>query len=178
MTSIALEIAEKAKRIKLLICDVDGVLTDGGIIYDSKGREQKRFHVHDGQGLKILQAVGIHVAIITSRQSDIVARRMQELAIPFVFQGQTNKIKAYEQICQQLSIGDEDVAYLGDDLPDLALIRRVGLGVAVANAVALVRDAADWVTDAKGGQGAARELVELLLQAQNKHETILHEFSE
>ena len=160
------ELLKKAARIKLIIFDVDGVLTDGKLYFDSKGREQKVFHVHDGLGIKLLQQSGVKVAIISSRNSTAVKKRMKNLGIEHIYQGQENKSIAFANLTKKLQVSPEQIAYVGDDLPDLPLICKVGLGIAVANAVPLVKQYAYWQTHAKGGEGAVREVCEIIMQAQ------------
>ena len=169
---------EKAKKIRLVIFDVDGVLTSGQITYGSQGTEYKTFHVHDGLGIKLLLQSKIAVAIITSRESDIVTRRAKELGIPYVFQKCPNKMPAYLELKKQLHLPDETIAYVGDDLPDLALIRLAGLGITVANAPSYIQQHADWVTHKKGGKGVAREVSEFILQAQGSLDTLIQNYLE
>src|SRR5258708_6043656 len=128
------DIIEKAKKIRLVIFDVDGVLTTGQLFYGPNGHDYKEFHVHDGQGIKFLQQSGVNVAIITVKHSAIVTQRMQDLEIDHVYQGYANKLPAYEDLKQKLNLDDQEIAYVGDDLPDLPVISRVGLGVTVSNA--------------------------------------------
>ncbi len=170
------EIIEKAKKIQCLICDVDGVLTDGRLYIDNYGNELKTFHVHDGVGLKLLMAAGIEVAIITTSRNAVIDHRMQQLGIRHYYMGQLDKRAAYLQLKSQLNLNDEVFAYIGDDLPDLPIIRQVGLGVAVANAVAPVKEFANWHTQLPGGRGAVRELCDLILNAQNKQEEALNQY--
>jgi 3-deoxy-D-manno-octulosonate 8-phosphate phosphatase (KDO 8-P phosphatase) len=165
-------ILEKAAKIKLVILDVDGVLTDGNLYYTDSAIDFKAFHVHDGLGIKLLQESGIEIAIITSHQSPLITRRMTALGIQHVFQGQQHKLAAYQQLLAQLQFTDASVCYVGDDLPDLSLIRRAGLGIAVANAVPFVREHADWQTTERGGHGAVREVCELIMRAQNTWQVI------
>ena len=167
------ELIEKAKNIKCLICDVDGVLTDGLLYIDSLGNETKSFNVQDGMGLKLLMAAGIEVAVITTARTGVIEHRMQQLGITHYFKGQVDKRKAYQQLKKNLNLHDEQFAYIGDDLPDLPIIRQVGFGVAVANAVAEVKEFAYWQTKQTGGRGAVRELCDLILHAQNKTELAL-----
>jgi 3-deoxy-D-manno-octulosonate 8-phosphate phosphatase (KDO 8-P phosphatase) len=155
----------KAKRVKLLILDVDGVLSDGQIIVTDSGEEIKAFHVQDGLGIQLLLENNLHVAVITGRNSPLVTKRMKDLKIPFVYQGQFDKLGAFEELLTQLKLHPDEVAHVGDDLPDLPLIKRVGLGVAVANATFLVKQHADWQTATAGGQGAVREVCDLILKA-------------
>jgi 3-deoxy-D-manno-octulosonate 8-phosphate phosphatase (KDO 8-P phosphatase) len=159
------DILKKAAKIELLIFDIDGVLTDGHIYLSEHQEIFKAFHVHDGVGIKMLQEVGIKIAIITGSQSPIVKLRAKYLGIEYVCQVPESKIPAYEGLLEKLKLTHETVAYLGDDLPDLPLMRRVGLSMAVANAVPFVREHANWVTTARGGKGAAREACELILRA-------------
>ena len=168
MLSINPRLQTKAQAIKLLICDVDGVFSDGRIYLGNQGEELKAFHTRDGQGIKFLQAAGIEVAIITGRNSEIVRRRMGELGIQYIYQGQKDKRQAYQQLKEQLTLQDHEIAYIGDDLPDLPLIIRAGLGCCVADAPSYIRQAADYCTQLPGGHGAVRELIDLLLSAQNK----------
>jgi len=165
-----------AKEIKLLIFDVDGVLTDGNLLLTNDNNEIKAFNTQDGLGIQLLQKTGIEVAIITGRKSNIVEQRMKSLGIKYVSQGSLNKMPAYEQLLKKLKLTDENVAYVGDDLPDLALIRRAQLGIATANANLFVQHHADWVTTKSGGQGAAREVCELIMMAQGTLDDIYNEY--
>lgn len=167
------EFIEKAKKIRCLICDVDGVLTDGRLYLDNFGNEQKAFHVQDGMGLKMLMAAGIEVAVITTSQTALIDHRMKQLGIRHYFKGQLEKQTAYEQLKSELQLSDDAFAYVGDDLPDLAIIKRVGFGVAVANAVPQVKEFALWQTQSSGGNGAVREVCDFILNAQHKFEEAL-----
>ena len=166
-------IKDLASNIALLICDVDGVLTQGEVYLDNTDVELKAFNIKDGLGLKLLQKSGVQLAIITGRQSDIVDRRMTELGIKHVYQGQTNKIAAYESLLNELEVMPEQVAYVGDDLPDLPLMKRSGLGIAVADAHFSIKDKADWITFCDGGQGAVRDVADLILDAKGLLDSIL-----
>ncbi|AAO90289.1 3-deoxy-manno-octulosonate-8-phosphatase KdsC [Coxiella burnetii] len=154
---------ERARRIKLLILDVDGVLTDGRLIYSSRGEILKVFHVHDGLGIKQLLKAGIEVAIISSRKSKAVSRRAAELGIRHVFQGQPDKRIAFKKLLSQLKLDEKQVAYVGDDLPDLPIMQQVGLAIAVTNALPAVQQQAHWKTRKEGGQGAVREVCDFIL---------------
>lgn len=165
---------EKAKNIRCVICDVDGVLTDGLLYLDNFGNELKTFHVQDGMGLKLLMAAGIEVAVITTSQNAVIDHRMQQLGIRHYFKGQVDKREAYEKLKSCLTLGDEAIAYIGDDLPDLPIIQKVGLGVAVANAVRQVKECAIWQTEQHGGRGAVREVCDFILHAQNKLDIALN----
>jgi 3-deoxy-D-manno-octulosonate 8-phosphate phosphatase (KDO 8-P phosphatase) len=164
---------QKIKNIRCLICDVDGVLTNGFLYLDTNGNESKAFHVHDGMGLKFLQAAGIEVAIITTTNNQIIDDRMTQLGVQHFFKGQVNKQTAYNTLKKRLHLPDTAFAYIGDDLPDLPLIQQVGFGVAVANAVDTVKNAADWQTQKPGGGGGVRELCDLILNTQNKFDAAL-----
>ena len=153
---------------------MDGVLTDGKLWLLDDGQNLKAFHCHDGLGLKLLAKSGVEIAIITSHRSPLIDKRMTQLGIQHVYQGVENKIVAYEELIAKLNLRDEEVAYTGDDLPDIAIIRRVGLGIAVANAVPFVQQFARYKTTCVGGNGAVREICELIMRAQNTLDT-LHE---
>jgi 3-deoxy-D-manno-octulosonate 8-phosphate phosphatase (KDO 8-P phosphatase) len=159
-------ILEKAEKIKLLLLDVDGVLTDRKIYFSDAGQEYKAFNAHDGLGIKLLRASGVEVGVITTRRSAVVERRMHELGVVHVYQGQEDKRAALKIIMEKLALTADQIAYVGDDLPDLPLMRSVGLGVAVADACEYVCLHADWVVQMDGGRGAARAVCELIMQAQ------------
>jgi 3-deoxy-D-manno-octulosonate 8-phosphate phosphatase (KDO 8-P phosphatase) len=158
----------RAAKIRLAVFDVDGVLTDGTLTYDDHGVEYKSFHTQDGLGLKLLQQAGVTVAVISARNSDIVTLRMRELGIKHVYQGSDNKLRVLRELLQALAVDKSEVAYTGDDLPDVAPMRLAGLAVAVQNAVATVKQHAHWTTTKTGGHGAVREICEYILAAQNK----------
>jgi 3-deoxy-D-manno-octulosonate 8-phosphate phosphatase (KDO 8-P phosphatase) len=168
---------KRAKRIRLLLMDVDGVLTDGRVWLqswpDGTAHEIKGFNAYDGAGLKLARAAGLRTGIITGRESFAMARRAKEMDMEFVYQGRAEKIPAYEEILGVANVKDAEVAYIADDLPDLPILARVGLAVAVANAVPEVKRAAHFVTRASGGNGAAREVVELILKSQGTWEAVL-----
>jgi 3-deoxy-D-manno-octulosonate 8-phosphate phosphatase (KDO 8-P phosphatase) len=151
-------------RIKLLLLDVDGVMTDGRIIYLNDGGEAKAFDVKDGHGLKLIQRAGIQVGIITGRQSDIVARRAAELGIELVYQGAKDKMQPFMEILEKLGLEPSEVAYVGDDLVDLPVMRRVGFSATVADASDDIKPYVDLVTSRPGGRGAVREVCDLLLK--------------
>jgi len=154
-----------AKNIELVISDVDGVLSTGLIYMGNDGEELKTFHTRDGHGIKALMNHGIEFAVITGRQSKIVSNRMTSLGVKRVFQGNENKHAAFDSILQELNLPPNQVAFIGDDLPDLPFIRKVGLGVAVADALPVVVENANYVTQIKGGHGAVREVCDLILEA-------------
>lgn len=153
--------------IRLLILDVDGVLTDGKFYLTADGQEQKCFHAQDGLGIKQCMRAGIDVAIISGRNSDAVTRRMQELGVKYVYQGIKDKAKILNQLLTELSISAEQVASVGDDLPDLAIMDKIGLPIAVNNAVNAVKDSARWVSQRSGGEGAVREICDWILSNQH-----------
>lgn len=166
------KLLNRAKNIRLLLLDVDGVLTNGCLYYGNNGEELKAFNIQDGLGIKLLQRNGIQVGIITGRTSELLTRRATELGIELVVQGREDKLTALKETLndsqKEHDYQMEEIAFLGDDLPDVAVIRRVGLGVAVANARDFVVKHAHWQTTRKGGDGAVRELAEMILQAQSK----------
>ncbi|MBT3566306.1 MAG: 3-deoxy-manno-octulosonate-8-phosphatase KdsC [Porticoccus sp.] len=174
------KILSRAKSIRLLLLDVDGVLTDGRLYFGNNGEELKAFNIQDGLGIRLLQRSGIEVGIITGRSSALVARRAEELGIKLVIQGREDKLAALEEVLrddkENHSYKMQEIAFLGDDLPDLAVISRVGLGVAVADAHNFVAKHSHWQTSEKGGCGAVRELAELILQAQNTLDSILLDY--
>jgi 3-deoxy-D-manno-octulosonate 8-phosphate phosphatase (KDO 8-P phosphatase) len=171
---------EKLKGIKLLLLDVDGVMTDGRIIMDHEGREIKHFDARDGHGLKIIQRYGIGVVLLTGRKSEVVNHRARDLGIKDVYQGLVNKNDALEEILRKHNVPVSAIAFLGDDIVDIPVLKRVGFSAAVADALDIVKKTVDYVTEHKGGRGAVRELCELILQAQGKWPEIAakYEFTE
>lgn len=165
-------VLRRAKPVRVLLMDVDGTMTPGYVCLqtfpDGSVAEMKMFHAHDGAGIKLASIMGIRTGLITGRDSPATARRARESAMEFVIQGQPKKLESYKAVLTRAGVSDEEVAYVGDDLPDLPILQRVGLGVAVANAVFEVKRAAHYVTVAKGGEGAIREVVELILKAQGR----------
>lgn len=167
---------QKVRNVKLFAMDVDGVLTDGQLIYDSQGVESKAFFVQDGVGLKAVQQAGITLAIITGRNSPMVERRAKELGITHITQGRDDKFNALVELAQSLKIPLEQCAYMGDDLPDLKAISHAGFGISVPNGCDEVREAADFVTSVAGGYGAVREACEVILSAQGIYQKFVAEF--
>ena len=155
-----MKLEDRCRNIELVLSDVDGVLTSGGIVFDNQGIESKEFHIRDGLGIRLWQRAGFRFGILTARTSHIVRLRAVELGIDIVRQGFEDKLPVAQQIIAQQGLQMEQVCYIGDDLTDLPVIRRVGLGVAVSDAANEVRAAADWVTETAGGRGAVRELIE------------------
>lgn len=170
------ELINKAKKIRCLICDVDGVLTDGRIYIDNFGNELKSFNIQDGLGLKLLMSAGIEVAVITGSTNAVIENRMSQLDIKHYFKGQINKQSAYHTLKTRLNLADDQFAYIGDDLPDLPIMKQVGLSVAVSNAVSLVKKSSDWNTELPGGQGGVRELCDFILNAQDMLDKALAKF--
>ena len=160
------DILDKAEKIKLLVFDVDGVLTDGSLIVGDDGEEYKAFFSKDGLGMKMLQQTGVKIAVITARTSNVVIHRMQSLGIKHIYQGQLEKLPAFEKILTELDLSAEQAAYVGDDLIDLPVMLRVGLAITVEDAHPLVKQHAHWQTPQRGGRGAARDVCELIMQAQ------------
>lgn len=169
-------LSNAAKKIRLAIFDMDGVLTDGKLYLLDDGQNLKGFHCHDGLGIKLLARTGIHIGVITAHRSTLIDKRMAQLQVMHVYQGAENKVAAYEDLVSKLKLSDDQVAYVGDDLPDITLIRRVGLGVAVANAADMVKQFARYVTQRNGGEGAVREVCELIMQAQNTFKDVHEAF--
>lgn len=170
------EIIERAKKIKLVIFDVDGVLTDGSIILDNEGNEFKMFHVRDGHGIKMLNKAGIKVAIITGRKSKVVERRAKELGISEVYQGIFKKSSVYESLLQKYNCSDEEVAFMGDDIVDVELLKRAGLPAVPADADEGAKRWATFISTKKGGRGAVREFVELILKSSGHWDSVAGEF--
>ena len=167
---------DRARKIQLILSDVDGVLTNGGIVFNNQGVELKQFHIRDGLGIRIWQRVGGKFGLITGRTSQIVKQRAAELGIEIVRQGFEQKWPAAEEVMQSLGFTPDQVCFIGDDLPDLPVIRRVGLGVAVADAAPEVCAAANFVTTAAGGQGAVRELIEKILKSQGRWDEVVEKY--
>ncbi len=159
-------ISDKARRVRMLIVDIDGVLTDGGLHFDNQGGEYKIFNSLDGHGIRMLLDCGVEVAVITGRESRIVENRMSELGVERVYQGYRDKITALDKLLVETGRETSELAYVGDDLPDLPVMRRVGFAIAVQNAHDFVKQHCDWVTTGHGGRGAVREVSDFILQAQ------------
>jgi 3-deoxy-D-manno-octulosonate 8-phosphate phosphatase (KDO 8-P phosphatase) len=168
-----LNLSEKATRVKLILLDVDGVLTDGGVVIYGNGSESKRFFIRDGIALVWAQRAGLKVGLLSARHSDTTTQRAAQLGITLIHQGVTNKGDAYEQLVGDMTLTNEQVAYMGDDIVDLAVLKRVGLSAAPGDAVPEVRSSVDFVSASGGGEGAVRELVEMILRAQGHWESIV-----
>lgn len=169
-------VIDAAQKIKLLLLDVDGVLTDGKLYYGNSGEEMKGFDIQDGLGIKLLQKGNIKVGIITGRMSSLLQRRADELGISPVIQGREDKLTALNELLPSLDITLDEIAFIGDDLPDLAVIKRVGLGITVANASSTLAAEASWQTVSTGGNGAVREVAEMILIAQEKFSKIVGQY--
>lgn len=170
------EILERAKKIKLVVFDVDGVLTDGSLIYGDNGEEYKAFYAKDGLGMKLLMRTGVQIGIITARSSNLVKHRMNSLGIEHLYQGRLDKLNAFDDLIKKLNLDYEQTAFVGDDVVDLPVMNKVGLSVTVKDAHPLVIDNAHWQTPLNGGRGAARNVCELIMQAQNTLDEQLNSF--
>jgi 3-deoxy-D-manno-octulosonate 8-phosphate phosphatase (KDO 8-P phosphatase) len=167
----------KASRIRLLLFDVDGVMTDGTLIMHRDGSESKTFHIRDGAAIVWAQRAGLAVGLLSARSSGATAHRAAQLAIRIVSQGVRNKLEGYEAIRKQAGLEDDAIAFMGDDLLDLPVLSRVGLAAAPADGAPEVRERVDWVSTATGGHGAVRELIELVLRSQGQWEDVLRQYT-
>ncbi len=168
------ELQKRLLKIKLLISDVDGVFTDGSLFIGNNGAEYKQFNILDGAGIALLRAAEMPMAIISGRRSDVTSRRMQELGLDdHLYQGNIAKIEPYREIKAKFNLDDSEILYIGDDLADIPLIKKAGVGVAVANSLVEVKEQADYITQNPGGHGAVREIIELVLKTQNKFSAAL-----
>lgn len=172
------DILAKAANVRLVIFDVDGVLTDGSLFIGDDAEEYKAFNSKDGHGMKMLQDSGVTIAIITGRTSRVVEHRMSSLGIEHVFQGRLEKVPAYQELISQLGFAGDQVAYVGDDVVDLGVMRRVGLAIAVQDAHPLVKQHAHWQTEHPGGRGAARDVCELIMSAQGTLQRELEKYTQ
>ena len=161
-----------------MLLDVDGVLTDGSIILGPSELEFKIFNIHDGLGIKLAEAGGIQVGIITGRFSEAVKKRALELDIKILYQGQSDKLETYQKIKQQLDLADEQIAYIGDDLPDLVILKQAGFSCTVCDACEEIKKEVDFVTKRSGGKGAVREAIELILKNQGKWDSLIKKYNE
>ena len=168
---------EKCQSIRLLLSDVDGVLTDGRLIYSSSGSEHKEFHVRDGLGVKIWRSCGFQFGLVTARESPVVERRSEEMGSDYLLQSRPQKLEAVKELASQHKYELSEIAYVGDDLHDLSAVSKVGLGLTVSDAVAEVKEAADWVTTNPGGKGALREIIQMLLTSKGQWADAIKEFS-
>jgi len=181
MTSSSEEIFDRARRIRLFLMDCDSVLTDGSLHYSAQAsgamEATKVFHIQDGQGMRLAAQAGLKLGIISGRSSAALTQRAQEINVDYLHQGISDKLTVYEQIKSAEGVCDEQIAYIGDDLPDLAPMRCAGLSIAVADAVSEIQDCAHFVTARNGGRGAVREAIELILKAQGKWDELLKQFT-
>ena len=166
------DLTDKARKIKLLILDVDGVMTDGKIVLDGGDSEIKSFNVRDGHGIKMAERAGLTIAIITGRESSVVTRRAEELGIKEVHQKSLDKLKTYRELLARTGITEEETAYVGDDIVDIPVMSRAGLAIAVSDAEPYVKEMAHAVTDRRGGEGAVREVIDYLLKARGDWESV------
>lgn len=176
MKVIPAPLRRKARKIKLLLLDVDGVLTDGGIVIDERGLESKRFDVRDGQGITLLKRAGVEVGFVSGRSSGAVRQRAGDLGVKWVFQGIQNKAEIYQRIKKRTGLKDEQIAYAGDDMVDMPILRAVGLAITVPDGWPGIRPVVDYVTEAAGGHGAVREISELILTAQNLWKDLIDKY--
>lgn len=167
------DVFERAKKIKLLVLDVDGVLTDGKLYFSSDGSEMKAFNTLDGHGIKLLRKSGVEVAIITGRTSGLVAKRAHDLGIHQLIQGREDKWVALHELLEENTIDVQDIAFMGDDYPDLTVMRRVGLALTVAGALPIISENAHWQSQYRGGEGAVREACDMIMQAQGTYKKAL-----
>lgn len=175
---LSAEIREKASDVKFLVLDVDGVLTGGNLLFDSQGEQLKEFSILDGLGIKLLRDAGIETGIITGRLSGMVARRMHELGVTHVIQGREDKLTALEELLKSTNLSLEATAYIGDDLPDLSAIQSVRFSAAPCNAHHAVKHYADWICAQRGGQGAVREVADVILESCGLYESTIAKFSQ
>lgn len=168
-------LAERASKIRLLVLDVDGVLTDGKLYFDHAGNELKAFNTRDGLGIKALQRVGIEIAVITGRKSAAVTTRMEQLAVQYVYQGREDKLSAFLDLLKKTGVEEHEVCFAGDDWIDIPVLLRAGLAVTVADAEDEVKNRSHWITSRNGGDGAVREICNLILEAQSKQHIIMDE---
>ncbi|MFY0992371.1 KdsC family phosphatase [Halomonas sp. C05BenzN] len=167
------QLVDRLRRVRLLAMDVDGVLTDGRLYFQADGIEIKAFHTLDGHGIKLLKRAGLEVALITGRDSPMVSRRAAALGVKHVYQGVEKKLPRLRELCRQLDLELDQVAYCGDDMPDVGAIKRAGVGISVPGAPSYIRKHADWVTERAGGHGAVREICDTLLQAQGHWDAVI-----
>lgn len=171
--ALSTEFLEKLRNIRLLLLDVDGVLTDGRLYFSEDGQEQKAFNTLDGQGIKMLRRSGVEVGIITGRSSELVAKRAKDLGIKLLIQGREDKFSALQELLQNFPCELSEIAFMGDDYPDLMVMTRVGLALTVTNAVQAVRERAHWQSSRNGGEGAVREACDIIMQAQGTFDAAL-----
>ena len=162
------DVIKRAQKVKIILMDVDGVMTRGMIVYDSNGLEIKHFNAHDGLGIKLALLAGLKTGIISARESGTIRTRANELKMDYLYLGRDKKLDAFRELQKDLNLEPEDFCFIGDDLPDIPVLKQVGFAVAVKNASAMTRKVAHYVTEKDGGEGAVREVVEIILRAQEK----------
>ena len=170
------DILEKAKNIELVIFDIDGVMTDGGLFFDNNGGEYKAFNSLDGHGLRMLLECGVQAAVITGRKSELVKHRMNDLGITLLYQGYRDKTPAFEALLKEVNIKKEQIAYVGDDVIDLPIMSQLNFAIAVQNAHPFVKQHSHWITERSGGHGAVRDVCELILEAKGLLNDKLHSY--
>lgn len=177
MLNLKKDLIEKAKKIKLLILDVDGVLTDGKIIYDSEGRDLKFFNVHDGLGVYLLKRVKIPTIILTARSSKTIKLRARDMQVKEIFEDVEKKDKLLERLVRKYKVNTEEICFIGDDLVDLSIMKKVGLPIAVKNACQEIKDISLYITKNEGGKGAVREVAEIILKAKKRWQELISSYS-
>ena len=170
------DILEKAKNIELVIFDIDGVMTDGGLYFDNNGEEYKAFNSLDGHGLRMLQECGVKVAVITGRQSELVKHRMHDLGVNLLYQGYRDKTPAFEKLLKEVQLEKDQITYVGDDVVDLPIMSQLNFAIAVQNAHPFVKQHAHWITERSGGRGAVRDVCEFILEAKGMLNEKLHSY--
>ncbi|HEB83265.1 MAG TPA: 3-deoxy-manno-octulosonate-8-phosphatase KdsC [Gammaproteobacteria bacterium] len=171
-----MDIIEKAKNIKLVIFDIDGVMTDGSLFFDNQGEEYKAFNSLDGHGLRMLQECGVKVAVITGRQSKLVQHRMHDLGVNLLYQGYRDKTPAFELLLKEVNLTKDEITYVGDDVVDLPIMSQLDFAIAVQNAHPFVKQHAHWITERSGGRGAVRDVCEFILEAKGLLHDKLHSY--
>ena len=170
------DLLEKAKNIKLVIFDIDGVMTDGSLFFDNSGEEYKAFNSLDGHGLRMLQECGVKVAVITGRKSELVKHRMNDLGVSLLYQGYRDKTPAFETLLKEVNLSKDQITYVGDDVVDLPIMSQLDFAIAVQNAHPFVKQHAHWITDRNGGHGAVRDVCEFILEAKGLLTNKLHSY--
>ena len=174
---ISPEIKDRIKKIKFVIMDIDGILTDGRIIYDNKGNELKFFDVQDGFGIVLLKRIGVESAIMTAKKSKVVSRRAKDFGVKYLYQDCFDKLKAFQEILGKINLSPEEICFIGDDLIDIPVLKRVGFAVSVPNAVDEAKEAAHYITKREGGRGAVREICDLIIKTQDRWQNIISRYS-
>ncbi len=171
------QLRERIKKIRLVILDIDGILTDGRIVYDNKGNELKFFDVHDGFGIVLLRRAGIDTVIMTAKRSNVVSRRAKDFKVKHLYQNCFDKLKTFNEVLEEFDIPAKEICFMGDDLIDIPVLKRVGFAVSVPNAVDEAKEAAHYITKRQGGRGAVREICDLIIKTQGGWEDIMRRYS-